>query len=249
MTTKMQKLINTAKPYWDAEGEIARRFYKTAKSEDHAFYLRAQLWKELNPVDGFFNGLHRELTQAADMFPKVGKTINRHDYLFLLEQLVSEYSHFVMLAGVLEHVQGRKISKRDLKQLPQEKKLGDIRRRYVQKGGPLGKAAVGITEGGGTALFRVGKNLKGNKINQMTAKAMRVIWEDEKDHYMVQAEIAARMVKTKADMEKMQKAMIDVSLQRVWMRNEMFRNTMTESEVMAYIARRQSALEKQSSSA
>ena len=79
----------------------------------------------------------------------------------------------------------------------------------------------------------------------MTAKAMRVIWEDEKDHYMVQAEIAAKMVKTKADMKKMQKAMIDVSLQRVWMRNEMFRNAMTEAEVMAYIARRQSAIEKQ----
>ena len=42
MATKMQQLTDTAKPYWDAEGEIARRFYKTAKSEDHAFYLRAQ---------------------------------------------------------------------------------------------------------------------------------------------------------------------------------------------------------------
>ena len=246
MATKMQQLIDTATPYWDAEGEIARRFYKTAKSEDHAFYLRAQLWKELNPVDGFFNGLHRELTQAADMFPKVGKTIDRHDYLFLLDQLVSEYSHFVMLADVLEHVQGRKLSKRDLKQLPQEKKLGNIRRRYVKKGGPIGKAAVGITEGGGTALFRVGKSLKGSKINQMTAKAMKTIWEDEKDHYMVQANIAAKMIKNKADMKKMQEAMIDVSLQRVWMRNEMFRSPMTTAEVEAYIVRRQTSIAKRS---
>ena len=44
MATKMQQLIDTATPYWDAEAEIARRFYKAAKSEDHAFYLRAQLW-------------------------------------------------------------------------------------------------------------------------------------------------------------------------------------------------------------
>lgn len=242
MATKMQQLIDTATPYWDAEAEIARRFYKKAKKADHAFYLRAQLWKELNPVDGFFNGLHRELTKAADLFPKVGKTIDRHDYYFLLEQLVSEYNHFVMLADVLEYVQGRKLSKRDLKQLPQEKKLGDIRRRYVQKGGSIGKAAVGITEGGGTALFRVGKNLKGSKINQMTAKAMKVIWEDEKDHYMVQADIAARMIKNKTDMKKMQSAMIDVSLQRVWMRNEMFGEPMTSEEVEAYITRRQRAI-------
>jgi hypothetical protein len=238
MATVMKQLIDTATPYWDAEAEIARRFYKSAKPEDHAFYLRAQLWKELNPVDGFFNGLHRELTKAVADFPKVGKTIDRHDYLFLLEQLVSEYNHFVLLADILEHVQKRKLTKRDLKQLPQEKKLGDIRRQYVTKGGANGKAAVGFTEGGGTALFRVGARLKGNKINQMTAKAMKVIWDDEKDHYIEQAKIASKLIKSKKDMAAMRKAMIDVSLQRVWMRNEMFRAPMTAAEVEAFIARR-----------
>ena len=238
----MQSLIDTATPYWDAEAEIARRFYKTARPADHAFYLRAQLWKELNPVDGFFNGLHRELTKAVGDFPKVGKTIDRHDYLFLLEQLVSEYNHFVMLADILEHVQKRKLTKRDLRQLPQEKKLGDIRRRYVAKGGAIGKAAVGFTEGGGSALFRVGAKLKGSKINQMTAKAMKVIWDDEKDHYIEQAKIAAKLIKTKKDMAAMQTAMIDVSAQRVWMRNEMFREPMTAAEVEAFIARRRKKL-------
>jgi hypothetical protein len=239
MATAMQQLIDIATPFWDAEAEIARRFYRTAKPEDHAFYLRAQLWKELNPVDGFFNGLHRELTKAVADFPKVGKTIDRHDYLFLLEQLVSEYNHFVMLADILEHVQGRKLTKRDLRQLPQEKKLGDIRRHFVIKGGAIGKAAVGFTEGGGSALFRVGAKLKGSAINQMTAKAMKVIWDDEKDHYIEQAKIAAKLIKTRKDMAAMQQAMIDVSLQRVWMRNEMFREPMTAAEVEAFIARRQ----------
>ena len=235
----MQQLIDIATPYWEAEAEIARRFYKTAKPADHAYYLRAQLWKELNPVDGFFNGLHRELTKAVADFPKVGKTIDRHDYLFLLEQLVSEYSHFVLLADILEHVQKRKLTKRDLKQLPEEKKLGDIRRRYVNRGGAIGKAAVGITEGGGTALFRVGARLKGNKINLMTAKAMKVIWDDEKDHYIEQAKIAAKLIRNKKDMEKMRQAMIDVSLQRVWMRNEMFKEPMKVDEVERFIARKQ----------
>ena len=238
MATVMQKLIDTATPYWDAEAEIARRFYKTAKPADHAFYLRAQLWKELNPVDGFFNGLHRELTKAVADFPKVGRTIDRHDYLFLLDQLVSEYNHFVMLADILEHVQKRKLTKRDLRQLPQEKKLGDIRRRYVTKGGAIGKAAVGFTEGGGAALFRVGAKLQGIAINQMTARAMKVIWNDEKDHYIEQAKIAARLIKTKKDMAAMQKAMIDVSAQRVWMRNEMFREPMKVAEIEAFIVRR-----------
>jgi len=238
MPGKMQTLIDTATPYWDVEAEIARRFYKGAKRSDHAFYLRAQLWKELNPVDGFFNGLHRELTKAANMFPRVGKNIDRHDYLFLLEQLVSEYNHFVLLADILEYIQGRKISKRDLKQLPQEKKLAEIRRNFVRKGGPIGKAAVGITEGGGTALFRVGKNLKGSKINKMTAQAMRVIWNDEKQHYLVQAKEAAGIVKTSNDMKIMKSAIVDVSLQRVWMRNEMFMEPMAKKEIENFLARR-----------
>ncbi len=236
MTDVMQELIDTASPYWDAEAEIAKRFYRTATSADHAFYLRAQLWKELNPVDGFFNGLHRELTHAVELFPKVGKKIDRHDYLFLLDQLVSEYRHFVLLADILEHVQDRKLAKRDLKQLPQEKKLGDIRRRYVTKGGAIGKAAVGLTEGGGTALFRVAKDLKGSELNRMTAKAMQVIWEDEKDHYLEQAKIAAKMIKNKKQLAAMKAAIVDVSLQRVWMRNEMFREPMTGEEVKRFIA-------------
>lgn len=244
MASVMQQLIDTATPYWDAEAEIARRFYKTATKDDHAFYLRAQLWKELNPVDGFFNGLHRELTEAVEMFPKVGQKIDRHDYLFLLDQLVSEYRHFVLLADILESVQGRKLSKRDLKQLPQEKKLGDVRRRYVTKGGEIGKAAVGLTEGGGTALFRVGKGLKGSPLNLMTAKAMKVIWEDEKDHYEEQAKIAAKLIKNRKQLADMKQAIIDVSLQRVWMRNEMFREPMSAAELERFIARRAARLAK-----
>ena len=88
-------------------------------------------------MDGFFNGLHRELTKAVADFPKVGRTIDRHDYLFLLDQLVSEYNHFVMLADILEHVQKRKLTKRDLRQLPQEKKLGDIRPETLGQAGRI----------------------------------------------------------------------------------------------------------------
>ena len=61
-----QELIYTAWPYWECEAEIAKRFYAKASDEDHIFYLRAQLWKELNPVDGFFNGLHKELRDDVD---------------------------------------------------------------------------------------------------------------------------------------------------------------------------------------
>lgn len=238
MTDRMQALIDTATPYWEAEAEIARRFYRMATPDDHVFYLRAQLWKELNPVDGFFNGLHRELARAVELFPKVGRRIDRHDYLFLLQQLVSEYNHYVLLADILEHLLGRRLTKRDTVQLPEEKRLGDIRRRYVTRGGPIGKAAVGLTEGGGAALFRVGAKLRGSALNRMTAKAMKVIWDDEKDHYIEQARLAAGLVKTAKDMERMREAIRAVSLQRVWMRNEMFREPMSREALDRFIARR-----------
>ena len=238
MPDRMQTLIDTATPYWDAEAEIARRFYRAATPDDHVFYLKAQLWKELNPVDGFFYGLHRELARAVEMFPRVGRRIDRHDYLFLLQQLVSEYNHYVMLADILEHLLGRKLTQRDTVQLAEEKKLGDIRRRHVTRGGRIGKAAVGLTEGGGAALFRIGAKLKGSELNRMTARAMKVIWDDEKDHYIEQARIAAGLVKNRKDLEKMCDAIREVSLQRVWMRNEMFREPMSRDALEKFIARR-----------
>jgi len=61
---------------------------------------------------------------------------------------------------------------------------------------------------------------------------------------MVQAQIAAKIIKTKSDMNKMREAMLEVSLQRVWMRNEMFQNPMTKEEVENYIDRRKRSIEK-----
>ena len=40
-------------------------------------------------------------------------------------------------------------------------------------------AAVGFTEGGGARLFREGKELEGSKVNDLTAKAMQTIFDDD----------------------------------------------------------------------
>ena len=53
-----QELIRNALPYWEVEATIVRRFFKSKPTrEDHIFWLKAQLWKELHPVDGYFTGL------------------------------------------------------------------------------------------------------------------------------------------------------------------------------------------------
>lgn len=231
-----QELIDTAYPYWEAEAEIARRFFETAAPEDHVFYLRAQLWKELNPVDGYFNGLHRELADLVEKFPLVDKKIGRHQYHFLLMQLTQEFNHYVVLADIFEHLVGRPISPDDTVQLPEERKLGELRRGYVENGTALDRAAVALTEGGGARLFREGAKLGGSTVNDMTAKAMKVIYDDEEDHYRVQAKEAVGLIKSEADLERLKETIRAVSRQRVNMRNEMFCNPMAEAEIETFIA-------------
>ncbi len=238
-----QELIDTAYPYWETEAEIARRFFETATRDDHIFYLRAQLWKELNPVDGFFNGLHRELAMLVEKFPLVDKEIDRHQYHFLLMQLTQEFNHYVVLADIFEHLVERRIVPEDTIQLPEEKNLGDLRRDYVENGSVLDRAAVGLTEGGGARLFREGAKLNGSEVNDMTAKAMKVIYDDEEDHYQEQAREAVDLIGSDADLERIMDTIRAVSRQRVNMRNEMFRNAMTEDEIETFIAAKAEEIE------
>ena len=126
---------------------------------------------------------------AVDRYPEVDKSIDRHEYHFLLTQLTEEFNHYVLLADIFEHVMGRKITPEDTIQLAEEKKLGDLRRGYVENGDALTRAAVGFTEGGGARLFREGAKLSGSTVNEMTARAMQTIFDDEKDHYAEQAKI------------------------------------------------------------
>ena len=128
---------------------------------------------------------------------------------------------------------GRKISAEDTVQLPEEKKLGDLRRGYIDD--ELTRAAVGFTEGGGARLFREGAKLSGDTVNDMTAKAMEIIYDDEKDHYAEQAKICVELIKTGDDLARMKDAIRDISVQRVRMRAEMFPGAMTDAEIDAFI--------------
>jgi hypothetical protein len=227
-----QELIATALPYWETEAAIVRRFFQRRPSnDDHIFWLKAQLWKELHPVDGYFTGLQRELNNLVAMFAEIDKSIDRHHYHSLLEQLTQEFNHYVLMADILEYLLGHPVSADDTLHLPEEKKLGNIRRAYANSGAPVEKAAVLVTEGGGASMFREGRKCKGGKLESMIAKAMDVIYRDEKNHYIEAAAEAATVVRTRQDLARMKKTIRAVSLQRVHMRQEMFRYPLTEAEL------------------
>ena len=68
MSDIAQELLDTVTPYWEAEAEVSKRFFEGSPThEGHIYWLRAQIWKELHPVDGYFNGIHQELVKMADM--------------------------------------------------------------------------------------------------------------------------------------------------------------------------------------
>jgi hypothetical protein len=227
-----QELIATALPYWEAEAAIVRRFFASRPSrEDHVFWLKAQLWKELHPVDGYFTGLQKELNDLAARFPEIDKTIDRRKYHALLEQLTQEFNHYVLMADVLEYLLGHPVSADDTFQLAEEKKLGDIRRAYTRSGSAVERAAVLVTEGGGARMFREGRKLEGGRLEKMIAAAMEVIYRDERNHYKEAAREAAQAVRGKSDLARMKKAIRAVSLQRVYMRNEMFKEPLAREEV------------------
>jgi hypothetical protein len=233
-----QRLIDAALPYWEAEGEIAKRFFAAKPSrEDQIYWLKAQVWKELHPVDGYFNGIHKELSRLTDLFPQVDVGVDRHEFGYSLRQIVEEFNHYVLFADILEFLTGAPVGPSETVQLPAEKALGDARRGYVAGGNPVDAAAVLFTEGGGARLFREGAKIHGGELERKIAHAMKVIYDDERDHFREAALQASAAIHSDADLARIVDAIVDVSRHRVEMRREMFRDAMTAQEIEGFIER------------
>jgi hypothetical protein len=84
-------------------------------------------------------------------------------------------------------------------------------------------------------LFREGRNVKGGKLEEMIAAAMSVIHEDEKNHFREAAQEAAALIHSIEELERMKRAVEEISRQRVAMRREMFKAPMTEAEAETFI--------------
>ena len=239
-----RELVEVARPYWAAEAEITRRFFanKPAK-EDWIYYLKAAVYKELNPVigygptEGYACGLHMEFRELVDRFDRLDRDVDRRAFYDALKMMTEEFHHYVVLAEVLEYLLGRKLTPEDPVQLSEDKKLNEMRRAYVELGEECLKRAMGLTEGGGSSTFREGAKLKGGEIEDRIASAMKVIYVDEKDHYEEAAMAAARAVRSEDDLARMKEAIREVSIQRVAMRNEMFREPMTQDEIDGVVAK------------
>lgn len=240
-----RKLVELATPYWETEAELTRRFFASRPSRDCWIrYLRAAVYKELNPVvgygstDGYACGLHMEFRELVDRFERVNDGLDRREFHARLSQMTEEFMHYVVLAEVLEDLLGRKLTPDDPEQLPEDDKLNRMRREYRHSGNPAVGAAMELTEGGGTATFREGAALTGGAFETKLAAAFKVIADDEDGHVDHAAEDLAGVIATEEDFEAAKTALLEVSMQRLHMRNEMFSMPMSGQELDNYLSSR-----------
>ena len=95
-----------------------------------------------------------------------------------------------------------------------------------------------LTEGGGTATFREGAKLTGGEFETKLAAAFKVIADDEDGHVDHATDDLNGVVETAKDFEAAKAALLEVSMQRLHMRNEMFSEPMSRAELDAYLTDR-----------
>ena len=240
-----QKLVDLAIPYWETEAELTRRFFSSNPSKDIWIrYLKAAVYKELNPVigygstDGYACGLHMEFASLVDKFNSVDDGMDRRGFHHRLEQMIEEFMHYTVLAEVFEDLLGRPLERGDAKQLPQDDRLNKLRHMYVNSPNPAVCAVMELTEGGGTATFREGAKLTGGDFETKLAAAFEVIADDEDGHVDHAAADLEDKVNSSEDFQSAKKALLEVSMQRLHMRNEMFSDIMSSEELKAYLTLR-----------
>jgi rubrerythrin len=181
----------------------------------------------------------------------------------LTEKLADETKHARLVMDLLEELNGKKVTFKDLLWLPEDKKLAEIRARYSKSYSTLlhgsGKisakeirrndeslerAAITLTEGGGGALYRVCSKLKKTGVDAKIAKVFHEILLDEVGHKNSGGRALTKLVKTKATFNRAVKIICEVSAQRLRMRNEQFAFPLSKSELSALSRRAQRSVSR-----
>jgi hypothetical protein len=235
MTAYAKKLARLAEAYARAERQVVSAFFKKPhKRADHLRWLKAQGFKEYSAIKPLIDALRA-------LHPLIGRGISRNDYAELTEKLAGETKHARLVMDLIETIEGRKITPRDLTWLPQDRKLAKIRARYSKSYARLlhgsGKitsreikrtdqnlerAAITLTEGGGGALYQVCDKLKKRGAERRIASVFHEIMLDEKEHKDSGGRALAGLVSDEASFRRAAKIVSDICVQRLRMRNEQF---------------------------
>ena len=246
MNKYTKRLTRLASAYRDAEAAVVRAFFRKPKTKkDHLRWLRAQGFKEYSAIKPLIGAL-------TALYPSIGRGVTRQDYAELTAKLADETKHARLVMDLLEEIESRKITPRDLTWLPQDRKLANVRARYSKsfarllhgsgkitskeikrKDQALERAAITLTEGGGGALYQICSALKKTGVEGSIARVFHEILLDEVGHKDTGARALAGLIRDEDSFRRAAKIIRVVSGQRLRMRNEQFGFPLKRDELAA----------------
>ena len=246
MNSYIKRLNRLASAYRTAEEAVVRAFFKKPRSKkDHQRWLKAQGFKEYSAIKPLISAL-------SALYPNVDRGVDRHDYAELTEKLADETKHARLVMDLLEEMTGRKVTPRDLTWLPQDRRLARVRGRYsksfaqllhgsgkvtskeiARKDEDIERAAITLTEGGGGALYQVCSKLKKRDVEGKIARVFQEILLDEVGHKDSGARALTSLIRDESSFRRAAKIIVEISGQRLRMRNEQFGFPLEQDELAA----------------
>ncbi len=219
------------------EAEVVRAYFACEHTPtEHVDLLRRQMGREVFCVAW----LHR----AARMGENLERSVERHAFAALLEQIAEEVEHYTVLADLAEWVLGRKLTAEEAREyevyaaidpelplerhynprLPEANRMLDVLYRFRNEyRSEFSDEVMRLTEGGGGGSFTEASRLRGDEFRERFAKVMGRIVEDEVEHGPLRVRGFARnWVRDEADLELAKRLLREFMTQHLRVRNEIY---------------------------
>ena len=223
-----EEMKNLGRAFWSGEAEACRAFFSVPRTpEEHARWLRMQTYKELygSGLSGSAKGIIRGiLDQLQSDLEGVATREDRQEYERNLGFLREEFTHYRVFADALESIIREPVTLEAVKdwQLPQDRRLQEVRQHTRANEGRLGELAISFTEGGGSSLFYEGRKIGGTPIEDEIAAACDVVFDDEVEHSGHGAQMLQQALETEDEWATVRDLVTAICQQRIRMRYEMF---------------------------
>lgn len=223
--------------FWAGEAEICRAFFSVPRSaEEHAHWLRLQVWKEMygsglvSNTGGIIRGFMEDL---RDRIERLETRAQRDDFERDLRVLREEFTHYKLFADVLENATRKPLVREEMDtwQLPEDRELQQVRNRIRTDGGRLGQLAVMATEGGGSSLFFEGRKIGGDAISDQIAAACNTVFTDELEHGEHGENALEAQLETDEEWAQVRAMVTSICQQRLRMRYGMFALPVDEQRI------------------
>jgi len=116
-------------------------------------------------------------------------------------------------------------------QLDEDKALQAVRQRIREQEGAFGELAIMFTEGGGSAFFLVGRDIKGDAISEEIARACNIVYTDELEHGEHGALDLEQELDSEEEWTKARELITEICQQRLRMRYGMFAIPVDETRI------------------